>query len=156
MLLKMSLKPCVLSQFVGAHDQDFYGGSKVKEFEKMCCDYFNVDHAITVNSWTSGLIAAVGALDIEPGDEIIVPTWTTCNFHDCTFIGMLFLYLLILKKRHLILIQNLFSKTYQVEQKQLCQLIYLVIQPTDISELRKIANEYGLKIISDSTSTRFI
>ena len=33
-------------------------------------------YAITFNSWTSGLIAAVGALDINPGDEVIVPTWT--------------------------------------------------------------------------------
>ena len=29
-----------------------------------------------VNSWTSGLIAVVGALDINPGDEIIVSPWT--------------------------------------------------------------------------------
>ena len=27
---------------------------------------------------TSGLIAAVGAAGIEPGDEVIVPTWTMC------------------------------------------------------------------------------
>ena len=33
-------------------------------------------YAITFNSWISGLIAAVGALDINPGDEVIVPTWT--------------------------------------------------------------------------------
>ena len=39
------IKTGVLSQFVGAHDQDFYGGPKVKEFEKMCCDYFNVDRS---------------------------------------------------------------------------------------------------------------
>jgi dTDP-4-amino-4,6-dideoxygalactose transaminase len=31
-----------------------------------------------VNSWTSGLIAAVGAVGIEPGDEVITSPWTMC------------------------------------------------------------------------------
>ena len=68
----------VLSQFLGAWHPDFYGGPKVREFEGMCKTYFGVKHAITVNSWTSGLIAAVGAVGIEPGDEIIVSPWTMC------------------------------------------------------------------------------
>lgn len=68
----------VLSQFIGGWDPDFYGGPKVQEFERACEDYFGVKHAVTVNSWTSGLIAAVGALNIEPGDEIIVTPWTMC------------------------------------------------------------------------------
>jgi len=66
----------VLSRFLGCWDPDFYGGPKVQEFEQNCKDYFNVKHAITVNSWTSGLIAAVGAIGIEPGDEVIVSPWT--------------------------------------------------------------------------------
>jgi len=68
----------VLSQFLGCWDDDFYGGPKVLEFERACADYFGVKHAITVNSWTSGLIAAVGAIGIEPGDEVIVTPWTMC------------------------------------------------------------------------------
>ncbi|TRZ93412.1 MAG: DegT/DnrJ/EryC1/StrS family aminotransferase, partial [Rhodocyclaceae bacterium] len=38
--------------------------------------FFEVKHAVTVNSNTSGLIAAVGAIGIEPGDEVIVSPWT--------------------------------------------------------------------------------
>ena len=52
----------VLSQYLGAWHSDFFGGPKVKEFEKDCAKFFGVKHAITVNSWTSGLVAAVGAL----------------------------------------------------------------------------------------------
>jgi dTDP-4-amino-4,6-dideoxygalactose transaminase len=66
----------VLSRFLGCWDPDFFGGEKVQEFERKCETYFNVKHAITVNSWTSGLIAAVGAIGIEPGDEVIVSPWT--------------------------------------------------------------------------------
>lgn len=68
----------VLSQFIGAWHEDFYGGPQVLAFERACQDYFKVKHAITVNSWTSGLIAAVGAIGIEPGDEVIVSPWTMC------------------------------------------------------------------------------
>ncbi|MGO7134363.1 DegT/DnrJ/EryC1/StrS family aminotransferase [Rhizobium leguminosarum] len=68
----------VLSKFIGGWEPDFYGGPKVQEFERQCEAYFNVRHAVTVNSWTSGLIAAVGAIGIEPGDEVIVSPWTMC------------------------------------------------------------------------------
>lgn len=68
----------VLSKFLGCWAPDFYGGPKVQEFESMCRDYFGVKHAVCVNSWTSGLIAAVGAAGIEPGDEVIVSPWTMC------------------------------------------------------------------------------
>ena len=68
----------ILSQFLGCWDSDFYGGSKVQEFERACEEKFDVKHVVTVNSWTSGLVAAVGAIGIEPGDEIIVTPWTMC------------------------------------------------------------------------------
>jgi len=75
---KQVIESGILSQFIGAWDPDFFGGPKVKEFERKCEKYFGVKHAITVNSWTSGLIAAVGAIGIEPGDEVIVPPFTMC------------------------------------------------------------------------------
>jgi perosamine synthetase len=68
----------VLSQYIGAWTPDFYGGPKVQQFERACESYFGVKHAVTVNSWTSGLIAAVGAVGVEPGDEVIVSPWTMC------------------------------------------------------------------------------
>lgn len=68
----------VLSKFIGAWHEDFFGGPKVQQFERACAERFGVRHAVTVNSWTSGLIAAVGAIGIEPGDEVIVSPWTMC------------------------------------------------------------------------------
>ena len=73
---KQVIESGVLSQFLGAWHEDFYGGPKVQKFERACEAYFGIKHAITVNSWTSGLIAAVGAIGIEPGDEVIVSPWT--------------------------------------------------------------------------------
>lgn len=66
----------VLSRFLGCWDPDFLGGQKVREFETAWSSYFGTKHAMTVNSNTSGLIAALGAIGIEPGDEVIVSPWT--------------------------------------------------------------------------------
>ena len=66
----------ILSGFVACSGDEFYGGPKVREFEDRCQKYFGVEFAVTVNSWTSGLIASIGAIGIEPGDEVIVTPWT--------------------------------------------------------------------------------
>jgi len=69
-----------LSGFIGAWVPEFYGGDKVKELEENWRERFGVKHAVAVNSATSGLYAAVGALGIEPGDEVIVtPTTMTAS-----------------------------------------------------------------------------
>ncbi len=47
-----------------------------KEVESQLCEYFNVSHAKLVNSWTNGAVATLLAMDIGPGDEVIVPAMT--------------------------------------------------------------------------------
>jgi len=47
-----------------------------KEVESQLCEYFDVKHAKLVNSWTNGAVATLLALDIGPGDEVIVPAMT--------------------------------------------------------------------------------
>ena len=68
----------ILSRYLGCWHKDFYGGSEVQAFEKEWADYFQVKHAIAVNSCTSGLIVALGAIGISPGDEVVVSPYTMC------------------------------------------------------------------------------
>lgn len=70
------VKTGILSKFLGSWSPGFYGGEYVQAFERAWESYFSVNHAVTVNSATSGLIAAVGAVGVEPGDEVIVSPWT--------------------------------------------------------------------------------
>lgn len=65
-----------LSQFLGSWHADYFGGPKVLEFEKKWCEAFDAKHCVSVNSATSGLIAALGAVGIGPGDEVIVTPYT--------------------------------------------------------------------------------
>ena len=65
-----------LSGFYGSPGPEFLGGAKVRAFEEAWSERFGVRHAVSVNSATSGLIAAMGAIGIGPGDEVILPPWT--------------------------------------------------------------------------------
>lgn len=66
----------VLSRYLGCWHEDFYGGPEVRAFEEEWAAYFKAKHAIAVNSCTSGLQCAVGAIGACPGDEIIVSPYT--------------------------------------------------------------------------------
>ena len=48
-------------------------GDFTKTFESRFAEKFGVEYSIAVNSGTSALHAAMAALDIGPGDEVVVP-----------------------------------------------------------------------------------
>lgn len=66
----------ILSRFLGAWHEDFFGGPEVQAFEREWAGATNVSHAVSVNSCTSGLYAAIGAAGVGPGDEVIVSPYT--------------------------------------------------------------------------------
>lgn len=51
-------------------------GPVTRAFEAACAEYMGVKHAIAVCNCTVGLEVALRALDIGPGDEVIVPDYT--------------------------------------------------------------------------------
>lgn len=70
------IKNGILSDFIGSNSKKFLGGKYVQKFENQITKYFKVKYAITTNSWTSGLIAALGSMNLQPGDEVICTPWT--------------------------------------------------------------------------------
>jgi perosamine synthetase len=139
----------VLSQFLGCWDKDFYGGPKVQAFERACEKQFDVRHAVTVNSWTSGLIAAVGAIGIEPGDEVIVSPWTMCASATA-----------ILHWNAIPVFADIEPETFCLDPKSVMNCISphtkaimavdIFGHSADMEALRAIAQKYNLKIISDT------
>ena len=139
----------VLSKFLGCWDPDFYGGPMVQKFERQCEAYFGVKHAITVNSWTSGLIAAVGALGIEPGDEVIVSPWTMCARATA-----------ILHWNAIPVFADIEPETFCLDpvsvEKNITPRTRAIIaidifgHSADMDVLMNIAERHGLKVISDT------
>jgi dTDP-4-amino-4,6-dideoxygalactose transaminase len=55
------------------HDVRYLGGRYVRLLESLFAARAGTTFAIACNSATSGLVMAFGALDLEPGDEVLVP-----------------------------------------------------------------------------------
>ncbi|MFC1831309.1 DegT/DnrJ/EryC1/StrS family aminotransferase [Thermodesulfobacteriota bacterium] len=142
----------VLSKFLATWHKDFFGGPKVIEFENNCADYFGTSHAITVNSWTSGLIAAVGAIGIEPGDEIIVPPWTMCASATA-----------ILHWNAIPVFADIDPDSFNIDPQSIkanitpytkaIMAVDIFGQSADMDEIMAIATEHNLAVISDSAQS---
>jgi len=143
------IKSGVLSKYLGVWHPDFYGGLKVQEFERACEKYFKVKNAVTVNSWTSGLIAAVGAIGIEPGDEIIVSPWTMTASASA-----------ILHWNAIPVFADIEPETFNLDPKSVLKNITpstkaimavdIFGHSADMDSLMEIARDYNLKVISDT------
>lgn len=64
----------------------FWGGPMVQRLEEAWRAYYGAKHAVSMNSATSCLIAAVGALGIGYGDEVIVSPYTMSAAASCALV----------------------------------------------------------------------
>jgi perosamine synthetase len=142
------LESGILSQFVGAWDADFYGGPMVQQFEKKWSDFFKVKKTVSVNSATSGLIVALGAIGLEPGDEVIVSPWTMCASATAILIW-----------NAIPVFADIEPETYNLDPKCVEKAITsrtkaIVVpdifgHPAQLDELMALAKKHGLRVIED-------
>lgn len=143
------LKSGILSDFIANDSEFFYGGKYVKLLEEKFKKYFKSNYAISVNSWTSGLVCAVGSLNIKPGDEIIVSPWTMSATATA-----------ILAWGGIPIFSEIDNDTYCLDPNYIVEKISKktrAIVVTDIfgqsanyKKINLIAKKYSLKVISDT------
>ena len=146
------LESGILSGFIGAKGDGFNGGQEIQNLEKEVASYFNVNHCIALNSWTSGLVAAVGALDVEPGDEIIVTPWTMVASATA-----------ILHWNAIPVFVDIDQYTFNIDPNKIEKaitpktkaILYADIfgQSGDIEKIMDIAKRNNLKVISDTAQS---
>lgn len=143
------LESGALSQFVATWGPEFNGGPRVRELERAWAERFGVKHVTAVNSATSGLYAAVGALDVGPGDEVIVTPFTM----SASATG-------IIVYGGVPVFADILSDTFCLDPESVRQAItartkaIIVVDlfghPAEMDEINAIAREHGLAVIEDA------
>ncbi len=124
-------------------------GNVVKTFEKEFAEYFGVKHAIATNSGTAALHISVAALNIGPGDEVIVPAFTFIATASA-----------ILHHNAIPIFADIDNKTYNLEPNSVKEKItertkaiipvHLAGISADMDPIMKIAKERNLYVIEDA------
>src|ERR1039457_3201657 len=68
----------MLSDYIARDCAQFLGGKRVRELERQWAEFHQVKHAVSFNTATSALVAALGASGILPGDEVVVIGYSMC------------------------------------------------------------------------------
>jgi dTDP-4-amino-4,6-dideoxygalactose transaminase len=143
-----------LSGFFASWNDKFSGGPRVQALENKWARLFKTNHAVSFNSWTSGLMAAMGAIGIEPGDEVIVSPWTMCATATA-----------IVLWGGIPVFADIEADTFNIDPEKVSKLVTTrtkAILVTDIfghsadmSKLIKIAKQYDLKIVEDAAQSPY-
>ena len=138
-----------LSNFLGAWAPEFYGGPRVQKLERDWEAFFGVKHAVSMNSATSGLYAALGAAGIGPGNEVIVSPYTM----SASAAGPL-LYNAIPVFADID--PDTFCLTAETIRLRITPLTKAIVvvdifgQPADMAPIMALAEEHGLVVIEDT------
>ncbi|MDC0156178.1 DegT/DnrJ/EryC1/StrS family aminotransferase [Verrucomicrobia bacterium] len=144
-----------LSGFFGSWSERFYGGPQVRNFEKEWADLFEVEHAVSFNSWTSGLVAAVGAIGISPGDEVIVSPWTmTASAAAILAWNAIPVFADVNRETYNLCAESVIKTITPRTKAIMMPLIFGSAE--GLTEVKKIAQEHGLILIEDAAQTPYV
>lgn len=138
----------IFSQYLGTWHANFYGGPEVRDLEQKWAEFFNVKHAVSVNSATSALYCAVGAIGTEPFDEIIVSPYTMSASATAPLIYNAIPVFADIEKDYFCLdVKSIESKI--TEKTKAIIVVDIFGQPYDADKINALAKKYNLKIIED-------
>ncbi len=138
-----------LSGFLGTWSPQFFGGPQVRQLEDEWQQYFDVTYAVTMNSATSALCAAVGAAGVGPGDEVIVsPITMTASASAALAYGAIPVFADIDAETF-----NITAKTIEeriTPQTRAIVAVDILGHPADMDEIMALAEKHDLVVIEDA------
>lgn len=143
------LKSGVLSEFVADYGQFFSGGKEVKRFEKLFAKKFKVRHAVSMNSATTALHAAIIALKIGPGDEVIVTPYSMCASVSVVLMNGAIPVFADIDENSFCLSSKSLLKKISSRTKAIIA-VNLFGASAELDTIMKIAKEHNLKVIEDN------
>lgn len=128
------------------------GGKNVQGFEKLASSFVKSKYAVAVNSGTAALQAALYALDIKKGDEVLIPSFTfvaTANAVIST--GAKPVFVDILKDNYTIDPKDI-EKKISKKTKAIIP-VHLYGNVAFLDRILEIAKKHNIKVIEDSAQS---
>src|SRR6056297_866851 len=124
-------------------------GEHVDKLEEEIAEYTNTEYAIGVASGTDALLLSLHALDIEPGDEVIVPTFTFfATAGVVSRLGATPVFADIDHVSYNITPEDIENKI--TDKTKAIIPVHLYGQPAEMDKIMKIAKKYDLKVVEDA------
>jgi perosamine synthetase len=139
----------ILSNYLGAHHENFMGGQYVRACEAAWANRFGAKHALAVNSNTSGLVAALGAINVGPGDEVIVTAYSMSASAVVPLLWGATPVFADVDPETFCLSADSVEAAITSATKAIL-VVDLFGQPFDVAGLRALAKKHSLKIIEDA------
>ncbi len=128
------------------------GGKRVQEFEKLLSSFVKSKYAVAVNSGTAALQAALYALDIKQGDEVLLPSFTfVATANSVVSVGAKPVFVDILKENYTMDPDDLRKKI--TKKSKAVIPVHIYGNMAYMNELSEIANKYNLEIIEDAAQS---
>ena len=144
----------VLSKFIGAWHDDFYGGPEVQAFEKEWSTAFGTTMSVAVNSATSGLYAAIGAAGVCPGDEVIVPSLSmSASVTAAVLYGGIPVFADVNPETFNPCPDSI--RSLVTPRTKAIMVVHLLGHPADMDPVMEVAREHGLTVIEDCAQSPF-
>lgn len=124
-------------------------GPMVDEFERVFAEYVSSNYAIAVSNGTAALHAAMHALDIRPGDEVIVTPMTFAASANCVVYQGGTPVFADVDAETLLLDPNQVEAKITPRTKAIIAVDYAG-QPCDYDVLSAIAERHGLALVDDA------
>lgn len=125
------------------------GGARVKEFETLFAQRMGAKHCIATASGTTALLSALGALNLGPGDEVILPPYTfvaTFNVITANFALPVF--------------ADVDAATFQIDPAKMAAAItpatrvllpvHIGGSPCDLDAIAEISRTRGIPLVEDA------
>lgn len=127
----------------------FINGPAVKRFQADLEDYLNVAHVIPVANGTDALQVALMALDLQPGDEVIVPSFTYVATAEVIALLRLQPVMVDVDPDSFNVTADIIEKAITPKTKAIVP-VHLYGQSANMEGIMKIANKHNLFVIEDN------
>lgn len=148
-LVKMYMDEEIKSEVINILDSGYYiKGPNLEKFENAFRRYLNIKHSMGVSSGTAGLFLAYFEMDLQNGDEVIVPSHTFIStVSPLAFYKAKPVFVDIDPNTYCMDIEDVKEKI--TSKTKIIVPVHLYGHPVEMDPLMEIAEDKNIKIIED-------